>query len=94
MFIDRPGRFNATDDTLGGRISLARDACNLSVEAAARTAGISPDTWAAFENDRDIPLADHLPLIADALDVSLAWVVSGHGTGPVWIANDNVAAFR
>lgn len=93
MHIDRPEPMSSADDTIGGRMSLARDARGLSVTAAARTLAIAPDTWAAWENDRAEPLADRLQMIAATLEVSLAWLVSGHGNGPSWLlaGNDNVA---
>jgi transcriptional regulator with XRE-family HTH domain len=94
MYIDRADTFNTTDDTIGGRISLARDACGLSVEAAALAIGITVHTWTDWENDRDAPFPDRLVVIAETLGVSLAWLVSGRGEGPSWITSDNVAVFR
>ncbi|MFW8589065.1 hypothetical protein ACOJBM_42395 [Rhizobium beringeri] len=55
MYIDSPDTFYTTDDTIGGRISLARDANGLSVEAAALAIGIAAGTWIDWENDRDAP---------------------------------------
>lgn len=80
----KPGWNLATDDTLGGRMSLARDACGLSIEDAARAIGVETPTWAHWENDREEPQPDRLDMIAGVLQVSLAWLVSGRGTGPVW----------
>ncbi|NKL67162.1 helix-turn-helix domain-containing protein [Rhizobium leguminosarum] len=94
MYIDSPDTFYTTDDTIGGRISLGRDANGLSVEAAALAIGIAAGTWIDWENDRDAPFPDRLVMIAEALGVSLAWLVSGRGEGPTWITSDNVSAFR
>ncbi|MDM9628020.1 helix-turn-helix transcriptional regulator [Rhizobium sp. S152] len=94
MFIGSPDIFHATDDTMGGRMSLARDGLGLSVDAVARNLGIEPGIWMAWENDRDAPAADRLALIADALSVSLTWLSSGHGDGPNWMANDNAVVRR
>ncbi|MBP1847841.1 transcriptional regulator with XRE-family HTH domain [Rhizobium petrolearium] len=74
----------ATDDTIGGRISLARDALNMSIEDASRIVGVTSETWQNWENDRSDPRANLLDRIAGALKVSLAWLLSGRGTGPVW----------
>lgn len=74
----------ATGDTLGGRISLARDACDISIDDAADMTGVHPDVWQAWENDRDEPFASHLETVAESLDVSLSWLVSGRGSGPSW----------
>ncbi|NEJ83114.1 helix-turn-helix domain-containing protein [Rhizobium leguminosarum] len=94
MYIDSPDTFYTTDDTIGGRISLARDANGLSVEAAALAIGIAAGTWIDWENDRDAPFPDRLVMIAEALGVSLAWLVSGRGERPTWITSDNASAFR
>ncbi|MBB4349913.1 MULTISPECIES: helix-turn-helix domain-containing protein [Rhizobiaceae] len=72
------------DDTLGGRISLARDARDISVEEAAQTLGIEPVTWSDWENDRSEPLFDRLEMMASVLQVSVAWLADGRGTGPRW----------
>ncbi|WP_160003578.1 helix-turn-helix domain-containing protein [Rhizobium sp. 18055] len=89
MYIDSANTFHATDDTIGGRISLARDAVDLPIDDAARRLGITPDMWSAWENDRAEPFADSLEAIACTLEVSLAWLVSGHGRGPIWLAAAN-----
>lgn len=89
VFIDSPDIFHATDDTMGGRMSLARDTLGLSIDALARSLGIEPNMWAAWENDRDAPSANRLTLIADVLRVSLTWLSNGQGAGPNWMANDN-----
>ncbi len=74
----------AADDTLGGRMSLARDACGLSAEDAALLVAVSKQMWLAWENDRDEPDPAYLEEIADSLHISLAWLVSGRGIGPIW----------
>jgi transcriptional regulator with XRE-family HTH domain len=74
----------ATDDTIGGRISLARDALNMSVEDISRIVGVTQETWQNWENDRSAPRADQLDVIAGTLQVSLAWLLSGRGVGPDW----------
>ncbi|MDP9835419.1 transcriptional regulator with XRE-family HTH domain [Neorhizobium huautlense] len=74
----------SADDTIGGRISLARDAIDLTVDEAADFITVSSDTWTSWENDRAEPLANRLPLIARLLEVSLSWLLTGRGDGPRW----------
>lgn len=73
-----------TDDTMGGRISLARDARDISIEHAARDLGVEADTWAAWENDRAEPQSNRVEMMAGVLQVSVSWLVSGSGAGPRW----------
>jgi transcriptional regulator with XRE-family HTH domain len=93
MYIDMLNTFHAADDTVGGRISLARDAVALSIDAAASRLDATPEIWSAWENDRAEPDASDLEMIADTLEVSTSWLLSGHGRGPIWMvaANNNDA---
>lgn len=72
------------DDTLGGRISLARDARDISIEEAADILGVEPGTWSAWENDRAEPRSNRIDMMAGVLQVSVSWLLSGKGTGPRW----------
>lgn len=69
-------------DTIGGRISLARDAIGLTVEQASAIAGVTTETWANWENDRAEPRANRLDMLARILQVSIAWLLNGQGQGP------------
>lgn len=71
-----------TEDTLGGRISLAREIAGLSASQAAHRLGVMPGTWSAWERDRDVPRANRLANMAGVLGVSLSWLLSGEGEGP------------
>jgi HTH-type transcriptional regulator, cell division transcriptional repressor len=73
-----------TDDTIGGRISLARDARDISIDEAARVLGVEPGTWQSWENDRAEPRSNRLDMMAGVLQVSVAWLMSGSGVGPRW----------
>jgi transcriptional regulator with XRE-family HTH domain len=73
------------DDTIGGRISLARDALDLPIDTLARNLGVQSQTWADWENDRANPQASRLAMIAGTLDVSLSWLLTGRGLGPRWV---------
>ncbi len=77
-------RHNAeTADTVGGRISLARDAIGLTVDQISAVAGVTAETWANWENDRAEPRSNRLDMLARILQVSIAWLLGGQGEGPV-----------
>ncbi|MHA6687288.1 helix-turn-helix domain-containing protein [Mesorhizobium sp. A556] len=80
----------AHDDTLGGRISLAREAANLSIAQAARRLGVMTASWNAWECDRDEPRGNRLAMMAGLLGVSPSWLLAGHGSGPSEIADSDV----
>ncbi len=69
-------------DTLGGRISLAREATGLSEAEAAQRLGVLARSWTSWERDRDVPRANRLANMAGILGVSLSWLLSGEGDGP------------
>lgn len=69
-------------DTLGGRLSRARDAAGLSASQLARRIGVQSSTIQAWESDRSQPRANRLSMLAGVLDVSLSWLLHGVGTGP------------
>ena len=71
-----------TEDTLGGRISFAREIAGLSATQAAQRLGVMPQSWNAWERDRDVPRANRLANMAGILGVSLSWLLSGEGDGP------------
>lgn len=70
------------DDTIGGRISLARDALDVSAQSMAKVVGVETSTWCDWENDRAAPRANRLVMIAGVLSVSLSWLLTGRGAGP------------
>jgi transcriptional regulator with XRE-family HTH domain len=72
------------DDTPGGRMSLARDALDLSVGEVARVVGVEDDTLRYWENDQAEPRANKLTMLAGVLQVSLSWLLTGIGHGPNW----------
>lgn len=72
-----------SDDTLGGRISIAREAIGLSAEQAAERLGVLPSSWNAWERDRDVPRANRLAMMAGVLGVSPSWLLTGLGHGPL-----------
>ena len=71
------------DETLGGRVSIARDAKALSMEDAAERLGVLPSSWRAWECDRDVPRGNRLTMMAGVLGVSPTWLLTGLGGGPL-----------
>jgi transcriptional regulator with XRE-family HTH domain len=70
-------------DTLGGRLSRARDAKSMSVSEVAGRIGVKPQTIAAWESDRSEPRANRLVMLAGFLGVTPTWLMHGVGQSPV-----------
>lgn len=69
-------------DTLGGRLSRARDAADLTVPQLARRLGVKDTTIQAWESDRSQPRANRLTMLAGVLNVSPSWLLHGVGESP------------
>jgi transcriptional regulator with XRE-family HTH domain len=69
-------------DTLGGRITRARDLAGLTLEDAASRIGVTDETLAEWESDRSEPRANKIMTLAGVLGVSPAWLISGAGEAP------------
>ncbi len=69
-------------DTLGGRITSARDLAGLTLEEAASRVGVTAETLAEWESDRSEPRANKVMTLAGILGVSPAWLISGAGEAP------------
>ncbi|MCC0035430.1 MAG: helix-turn-helix domain-containing protein [Hoeflea sp.] len=69
-------------DTLGGRITRARDLAGLTLEDAASRIGVTDETLAEWESDRSEPRANKIMTLAGVLGVSPAWLISGAGDAP------------
>ncbi|WP_422369906.1 helix-turn-helix domain-containing protein [Hoeflea sp.] len=69
-------------DTLGGRITHARDLAGLTVEEAASRIGVTTETLSEWETDRSEPRANKIMTLAGVLGVSPAWLISGTGDAP------------
>jgi transcriptional regulator with XRE-family HTH domain len=74
--------WQASDHTLGGRISIARETASLSSAQVARRLGIKSETLRNWETDRSEPRANRLTMLAGVLNVSPGWLLSGKGEGP------------
>jgi len=69
-------------DTLGGRITRARDLAGLTLEEAASRIGVTDETLSEWESDRSEPRANKIMTLAGVLGVSPAWLISGAGDAP------------
>lgn len=79
------------EDTLGGRISFARENAQLSLDEAARQLGVQKESWNDWECDRATPRANRLTMMAGILGVSPSWLLVGTGAGPSENQPDDVA---
>ncbi|SOE18649.1 transcriptional regulator with XRE-family HTH domain [Hoeflea halophila] len=69
-------------DTLGGRITRARDLAGLTLEDAASRIGVTDETLSEWESDRSEPRANKIMTLAGVMGVSPAWLISGAGDAP------------
>lgn len=70
-------------DTLGGRISRAREAIGMDAIDAATNMGVTQETYDNWESDRDEPRANKLAMLAGVLSVSPSWLLHGVGESPI-----------
>lgn len=70
------------DDTMGGRISRARDALDLTTAQLARRLGVKTETVHAWETDRSEPRSNRVTMLAGMLGVSPTWLLTGIGELP------------
>ena len=69
-------------DTLGGRIALARESVGMSTAVLAKRLGVKTATLANWEHDQSEPRSNRLVMLAGALGVSPSWLLVGFGEGP------------
>lgn len=77
IFEERPDM-----DTVGGRLSRAREASGLSIKELAWRLGVKMATVKGWESDRAQPSSHRLTMLAGLLQVSLSWILHGVGIGP------------
>ena len=68
--------------TFGDRVVGARENSNMTQGQLSRRLGIKLTTLQAWEEDRSEPRANKLQMLSGMLNVSLHWLLSGHGIGP------------
>lgn len=76
------GAADDLDDTLGGRLSHARDSAGLTLEAVARAMNMHSATIRYWEADRAAPTHATVRKLAAVLGVSQLWLLTGDGEGP------------
>ncbi|AMS42338.1 MULTISPECIES: helix-turn-helix domain-containing protein [Aminobacter] len=77
-------------DTIGGRLSRAREASGLSASELAWRLGVKTATINAWERDRSQPGAHRIAKLAGLLGTSISWIL--HGIGPAPREDDLSAA--
>jgi len=70
------------NDTVGGRISRAREAGGYSLAQLARRLGVKTATLKMWETDRSEPRSNRLAMLAGFLNVSPTWLLIGRGESP------------
>lgn len=70
-------------DTMGGRISRAREDMQITSSQLARRLGVKSNTVRDWENDRAEPRANRVVMLAGMLGVSPTWLLTGFGDAPV-----------
>ncbi len=78
-------------DTMGGRMSRAREAAGMTPQQLARRIGVKTATILAWESDRSEPRANRLTTLAGVLNVSLAWLIHGIGDAPATSTEEDFA---
>jgi transcriptional regulator with XRE-family HTH domain len=78
-----PRMTDSSDDTLGGRLSAARDSSGLSLADVANRIGVKRENLLAWESDRSEPRPSNLIDLAGILGVSPMWLMTGVGSGPI-----------
>ncbi len=73
-------------DTLGGRLSRARDAQNSSLIQVAKMAGVETRTLKSWESDRSAPRSNRLAMLAGILGTTPTWLLFGRGNSPLLAA--------
>jgi transcriptional regulator with XRE-family HTH domain len=69
-------------DTMGGRLSRARDASGLTARDLAWRLGVKIATVNAWERDRSQPATHRLNMLSGLLNVSISWLLHGVGASP------------
>lgn len=69
-------------DTIGKRITYARESKNYDVNQLSDRVGVKAETLLAWESDERDPRANRLLRLAGALDVGFAWLMVGQDYEP------------
>ena len=74
-------------------MSQARDGMGLTTAQLARRMGVKTTTLTNWESDVSEPRANRLMMLAGMLNVSLSWLVTGKGEGPLVHTLDTEMAY-
>lgn len=80
---EEQGWYSEDAATFGDRLAGAREAAGLRQKAIAEKLGVKVTTVIAWENDLKEPRANRLQMMSGILGVSLSWLLTGEGDGPV-----------
>ena len=67
--------------TFGDRLAAARETAGLSQSELAKRLGVKTSVVQAWEDDLKEPRANRLQMLSGMLNISLSWLLTGHGDG-------------
>ena len=67
--------------TFGDRMVWARESQSMTQADLARRLGVRTSTIMNWESDRSEPRSNRLQMLAGLLNVSIVWLMTGHGEG-------------
>ncbi|MBL3569606.1 helix-turn-helix domain-containing protein [Rhodovulum sp. BSW8] len=67
--------------TFGDRVVAAREALGMTQTELAKRLGVKLETVRGWEDDVSEPRSNKLQMLAGVLNVSIMWLLNGHGDG-------------
>ncbi len=86
---DQDNWFGDEIATFGDRLAGAREGAGLDQSGLAAKLGIKTQVVEAWENDLKEPRANRLQMMAGVLGVSITWLLTGEGEGPLAPEDDS-----
>ena len=89
--------FDPQATTFGDRVAGAREEAGMTQAELSKRMGIKVTTLKSWEDDLSEPRANKLSMMAGLLNVSLPWLLTGEGDGPLapdersWLSQDAVS---
>ena len=65
--------------SFGERLGLVREDNNLTKSAIASLMGVSPSTWASYENETSFPSQQTIKKFCDTFDINEEWLFTSDG---------------
>ena len=75
--------FDPQATTFGDRVAGAREQAGMTQAELSKRMGIKVKTLKSWEDDLSEPRANKLSMMAGLLNVSLPWLLTGEGDGPL-----------